>query len=122
MLDYRRHCMDLYFEGTNSQHAERLINGQYFGGELLEWILTPTSDNMRNLSILPVSSKTLKTHTKVEAFALMAHDFKQILESKFSLLGHEKLQSKAAIRVQRIWRQHRAKTDDDVVQDRAASL
>ena len=77
---------------------------------------------MRNLSILPVSSKTLKTHTKVEAFALMAYDLKEILESKLSLLGHEKLQSKAAIRVQRIWRQHRAKTDDDVVQDRAASL
>ena len=101
-------CTSNNSEGTNSQHAERLINGQYFGGELLEWILTPTSDNMRNLSILPVSSKTLKTHTKVEAFALMAHDLKQILESKFSLLGHEKLQSKAAIRVQRIWRQHRA--------------
>ena len=101
---------------------EQTPNGQYFGGELLEWILTPTSDNMRNLSILPVSSKTLKTHTKVEAFALMAHDFKQILESKLSLLEPEKLQFRAAIRVQRIWRQHRAKTDDDVVQDRAASL
>ena len=79
-------------------------------------------DDMRNLSILPVSSKTLKTHTKVEAFALMAHDFKKIMESKFSLLGPEELQSKAAIRVQRSWRQHRAKTDDDVVLDRAASL
>ncbi|XP_030944422.1 cyclic nucleotide-gated ion channel 1-like isoform X2 [Quercus lobata] len=109
-------------EGSDSRHVERLEKGQYFGGKLLEWVLKPTDDDMRNLSILPVSSKTLKTHKKVEAFALMAHDFKKILESKFSLLGHEKLQSKAAIRVQRIWRQRRPKTDDDVVQDRAASL
>ena len=91
-------------EGSDSRHAERLEKGQYFGGKLLEWILTPASVDMRNLSIVPVSSKTLKTHTKVEAFALMAHDFKQILESKLSLLEPEKLQSKAAIRVQRIWR------------------
>ncbi|XP_050259648.1 cyclic nucleotide-gated ion channel 1-like [Quercus robur] len=109
-------------EGANSQHAERLLNGQYFGGKLLEWILTPKSDDMRNLSILPVSSKTLKTHTKVEAFALMAHDLKQIWHSKLSRLDTQQLKTRAALRVQRIWRQHRAKTDDDVVQDRAASL
>ncbi|XP_030943850.1 cyclic nucleotide-gated ion channel 1-like isoform X2 [Quercus lobata] len=109
-------------EGSDSRRAERLEKGQHFGGKLLEWVLKPTSDDMRNLSILPVSSKTLKTHTKVEAFALMAHDFKKIMESKFSLLGPEELQSKAAIRVQRSWHQHRAKTDDDVVLDRAASL
>uniref|UniRef100_A0A7N2MUQ2 Cyclic nucleotide-binding domain-containing protein n=2 Tax=Quercus lobata TaxID=97700 RepID=A0A7N2MUQ2_QUELO len=109
-------------EGSDSRHAKRLEKGQHFGGKLLEWVLKPTSDDMRNLSILPVSSKTLKTHTKVEAFALMAHDFKKIMESKFSLLGPEELQSKAAIRVQRSWRQHRAKTYDDVVLHRAASL
>ena len=97
-------CTSNNGDGTNSQHAECLVKGQYFGGKLLEWILTPASVDMRNLSIVPVSSKTLKTHTKVEAFALMAHDFKQILESKLSLLEPEKLQSKAAIRVQRIWR------------------
>ncbi|KAF3945544.1 hypothetical protein CMV_028092 [Castanea mollissima] len=113
-------CTSNNSEGTNSQHAERLVKGQYFGGKFLEWVLKPISDDIRNLSILPVSSKTLKTHTKAEAFALMAHDFKQILESKFSLLlGPEKLQSKAAIRVQRIWRQRRPKTNDD--QYRAAS-
>nr|XP_023874076.1 cyclic nucleotide-gated ion channel 1-like [Quercus suber] len=106
-------CTSNNSEGTNSQHAKRLENGQYFGGKLLEWILTPASVDMRNLSILPVSSKTFRTHTRVEAFALMAHDLKKILESKLSLLEPEKLQSKAAIRVQRIWRQRRPKTDDD---------
>ncbi|XP_023874076.2 cyclic nucleotide-gated ion channel 1-like [Quercus suber] len=50
-------CTSNNSEGTNSQHAKRLENGQYFGGKLLEWILTPASVDMRNLSILPVSSK-----------------------------------------------------------------
>lgn len=50
----------------------------------------------------------------------MAHDLKEILESKLSLLEPEKLQSKAAIRVQRIWRQRRPKTNDD--QYKAASI
>ena len=87
-------CTSNNGDGTNSQHAECLVKGQYFGGKLLEWILTPDSVEMRNLSVFPVSSKTLKTHTKVEAFALMAYDLKQILESKLSLLEPEKLQSK----------------------------
>ena len=76
-------CTSNNSEGLYSQHAECLVSGQDFGRKLLEWILKPTTDDMRNLSILPVSSKTLKTHKKVEALALMAHDFKKILESKF---------------------------------------
>ncbi|XP_050260596.1 cyclic nucleotide-gated ion channel 1-like isoform X3 [Quercus robur] len=64
---------------TSNNGDERLEKGQYIGGELLEWVMKPTSNDMRNLSILPVSSKTLKTHTKVEIFALEAHDLKQIL-------------------------------------------
>ncbi|KAK9989667.1 hypothetical protein SO802_029906 [Lithocarpus litseifolius] len=91
-------------EGSDSRHAERLEKGQYFGEKLLEWILRPTSADMYNLSKLPVSSKTLKTHTKVEAFALMAHDLKQIWHSKLSRLGTEQLQSQAASIIQRIWR------------------
>ncbi|KAM3741816.1 hypothetical protein ACB098_07G025700 [Castanea mollissima] len=112
-------CTSNNSEGTNSQHAECLAKGQYFGGKLLECVLTPTSVDLYNLSKLPISSKTLKTHTKVEAFALMAHDLKQIWHSKLSRLGQEQLQSKAAARVQQIWRQRRRKTDDD--QYRAAS-
>ena len=113
-------CTNNNSDGTNSQHAECLVNGQHFGRKLLEWILTPTSFDMYNVSKLPISSKTLKTHTKVEAFALMAHDLKQIWHSKLSRLGQEQLQSKAAARVQQIWRQRRPKTDDD--QYRAASI
>ena len=84
-------------EGSDSRHAERLGKGQYFGGELLEWVLTPTSDDMNNLSKVPISSKTLKTHTKVEAFALMAHDLKQIWLSKLSRLDTEQLQQAIAV-------------------------
>uniref|UniRef100_A0A7N2MVN0 Cyclic nucleotide-binding domain-containing protein n=1 Tax=Quercus lobata TaxID=97700 RepID=A0A7N2MVN0_QUELO len=105
-------CTSNNGEGSGPRHAERLEKGQYFGGKLLEWVLTPTSDDMYNLSKLPISSKTLKTHTKVEAFALMAHDLKQIWQSKLSRLGQEQLQSKAAARVQRIWRRNHPKTDD----------
>ena len=79
-------------EGSDSRHAERLGKGQYFGGELLEWVLRPSDADMYNLSKVLVSSKTLKTHTKVEAFALMAHDLKQIW------------QTQAAIWIQRFWR------------------
>ena len=105
-------CTSNNGEGSGPRHAERLEKGQYFGGKLLEWVLTPTSDDMYNLSKLPVSSKTLKTHTKVEAFALMAHDLKQIWHSKLSRLGQEQLQSKAAARVQRFWRRNHPKTGD----------
>ena len=97
-------------EGSDSRHAERLGKGQYFGGELLEWVLTPTSDDMNNLSKVPISSKTLKTHTKVEAFALMAHDLKQIWLSKLSRLDTEQLQTQAAIRIQRFWRSRRLRS------------
>ena len=67
-------------EGSDSQHAEDLEKDKCFGGELLE--LVWTSNDTSNLLKVPVSSKTLKTYTKVEAFALMAHDLKQIWQSK----------------------------------------
>lgn len=65
-------------EGSDSRHTECLAEGQHFGGELLDLVLTSTSDD---ISKVPVSSKTLKTYTKVEAFALMAHDLKRIWQS-----------------------------------------
>ncbi|XP_023874097.1 cyclic nucleotide-gated ion channel 1 [Quercus suber] len=65
------------------KHAERLEKGHFFGEELLELLWNPSSVEVYNLSKLPVSSKTLKTHTKVEAFALMANDLKDIDYSMF---------------------------------------
>ena len=59
-------CTSNNGEGSGPRHAERLEKGQYFGGKLLEWVLTPTSDNMYNLSKLSVSSKTLKLNTHTQ--------------------------------------------------------
>ena len=62
-------------EGTVLTQAERLVEGEYFGEELLEWVQKSTASR-NNLSKLPVSSRTLKAHTKVEVFALLAQDLK----------------------------------------------
>lgn len=67
------------------KHVERLEKGHFFGEELLELLWNSSSVNGYNLSKLPVSSKTLKTHTKVEVFALMANDWKNIVAA--STLG-----------------------------------
>ena len=95
----------------DSRHYEHLEKGQYLGRKLLQWVLTPTSA-MYNLSKLPISSKTLNTHTKVEAFALMANDLKQIWHCKLSRIGQEQLQSKASACAQRIWHHNHPKMDD----------
>ncbi|XP_075673418.1 cyclic nucleotide-gated ion channel 1-like [Castanea sativa] len=93
--------------GTLPTHAERLVEGQFFGGELLEWLWKSTSTSRNNLSKLPISSKTLKTHTKVEAFALMVDDLTKI----WSFLS---LQLEAASMIQRAWRAHRSKMGDTI--------
>ncbi|KAL4614127.1 hypothetical protein ACB092_07G032200 [Castanea dentata] len=100
-------------EGTVLTQAERLVEGEYFGKELLGWVQKSTASR-NNLSKLPVSSRTLKAHTKVEVFALMAQDLKQILHSKLSSLGPEQLPSAAASVVQRIWRCKQPKSEDSV--------
>ena len=69
-------------EGSDSQHAKDLEKDKFFGGELLELVLKSTADDISKVPKVPVSSKTLKTYTKVEAFALMAHDLKRIWQSK----------------------------------------
>ena len=53
--------------------AERLENGNYFGEELLKLI------SSSNLSRLSLSPRTVKTHGRIEAFALMAEDLMNIV-------------------------------------------
>ena len=110
-------CTSSKIEGTGtiaSLHAERLEKGQFFGEKLLEWVWLPSSVDMYSLSKVPVSSKTLKTHTNVEAFALMAKDLKDIIDSKLSRLDPEKAQNKAASNSQRIWRRFHPKRDNRI--------
>ncbi|XP_030944783.1 cyclic nucleotide-gated ion channel 1-like isoform X3 [Quercus lobata] len=107
-----------YTTGNNGRgvlptHAERLVEGQFFGGELLEWLRKSTSTSRNNLSKLPISSKTLKTHTKVEAFALMADDLTKIWSYMLSR-DSEPLQFEAASIIQRAWRVRRSKMGDAI--------
>lgn len=46
-----------------------LKKGDYYGDELVQWSLTHNS-----LSDLPISAVNMKSHTKVEGFALRAND------------------------------------------------
>jgi cyclic nucleotide gated channel len=60
--------------------AKCIEKGSFYGEELLEWGLD--SPALPNLSDLPISLKTAKTHTKVEAFALMANDLRTIVSRR----------------------------------------
>ncbi|KAE8077862.1 hypothetical protein FH972_016381 [Carpinus fangiana] len=70
---------------TSTINAERsakcIEKGSFYGEELLEWGLE-CSAALPNLSNLPISLKTAKTHTKVEAFALMANDLRTIVSGR----------------------------------------
>jgi cyclic nucleotide gated channel len=66
------------FTTINGERRNKCIEkGNFYGEELLEWGLD--SPALPNLSDLPISLKTAKTHTKVEAFALMANDLRTIV-------------------------------------------
>jgi cyclic nucleotide gated channel len=68
-----------------SRQVERLEKGQLFGEELLDWSWNKDFSPEISKFVLPISSKTLKTHTKVEAFALMADDYKKIASRRYNL-------------------------------------
>lgn len=57
--------------------TQSLQKGDFFGEELLNWVLQDPF-----LSTVPISTKTVTAHTKVEAFVLSANDLK-IVVSKF---------------------------------------
>ena len=97
---------------TSSRQAEpgRLEKGKFFGEELLAWVWDPTYKDYH-----PFSSRTIKTHGKVEAFALMANDLKEILYSSLTRLNPKQTEVKAASRVQRRWRIRKHKKTDDRV-------
>uniref|UniRef100_A0A803PJP7 Cyclic nucleotide-binding domain-containing protein n=1 Tax=Cannabis sativa TaxID=3483 RepID=A0A803PJP7_CANSA len=57
----------------------RLQKGDYYGNELIEWQLNSTF-----YYEFPISTCNLKSHTKVEAFVLMANDLEHVLSSCWS--------------------------------------
>ncbi|TVU33299.1 hypothetical protein EJB05_25109, partial [Eragrostis curvula] len=71
---------------TGFFNSNVLKGGDFCGEELLTWALDPTS-----ASNLPVSTRTVKTLTEVEAFALMADDLK-FVATQFRRLHSKQLQ------------------------------
>ena len=62
--------------------------GDFCGEELLTWALIPTSSSSLNL---PLSTRTVKSLTEVEAFALRSRDLKFVAK-QFKRLHSKKLQ------------------------------
>ncbi|XP_022141096.1 cyclic nucleotide-gated ion channel 1-like isoform X2 [Momordica charantia] len=61
-----------------------LKKGDFFGEELLNWVLKDPF-----LSTVPISTKTVATHTKVEAFVLSANDLKCVVSKFWWLFSRE---------------------------------
>lgn len=70
---------------TGFFNSEYLKAGDFCGEELLTWALDPHSS-----SNLPISTRTVRTITEVEAFALMADDLK-FVASQFRRLHSKQL-------------------------------
>ncbi|KAJ6418781.1 hypothetical protein OIU84_002041 [Salix udensis] len=92
--------------------------GDFCGDELLTWALDPHSS-----SNLPISTRTVRTITEVEAFALMADDLK-FVASQFRRLHSDQLRHTyrfyspqwrtwAACSIQAAWRRHSKKKLDE---------
>ena len=77
--------------------AQCIEKGNFFGQELLDWGFMKGKETEKekelvdgefkgslvpNLSELPISTKTAKTHTKVEGFQLMANDLRAIVSRR----------------------------------------
>jgi len=59
--------------------------GNFYGEELLQWGLDSLKRSvLPKLSDLPISLKTAKTHTQVEAFALKANDLTTIVSRQIT--------------------------------------
>ena len=76
-------------EGIVTSKAQCFEKGNFFGQELLETEKEKEhvggefkGSLVPNLSELPISTKTAKTHTKVEGFALMANDLRTVVSTR----------------------------------------
>ena len=97
----------------NTISVKPLHRGELYGEEVVTW-----SMRFGSYSSYPVSTKTVKSHTKVEAFVLKAKDMKAIASKSWTLFrklprsteSNAKLYtSAAASAIQDSWRSHRKK-------------
>lgn len=90
-----------------------LTKGDFYGEALLEWALHhPTS------TTVPISTKTLRAHSKVEAFILIANDLKTVVSKFWWLFSRNSPSLKAiwepwaALALQVAWRRyHKSKKE-----------
>ncbi|KAK2654139.1 hypothetical protein Ddye_013995 [Dipteronia dyeriana] len=103
---------------TDFFNSEHLRAGDFCGEELLTWALDPST-----LSNLPISTRTVRAISEVEAFALMADDLK-FVASQFRLLHSRQLHNTfryfsnqwrrwAACFIQAAWRQYSKKKNEE---------
>ncbi|XP_012090094.1 cyclic nucleotide-gated ion channel 1 isoform X2 [Jatropha curcas] len=106
---------------TGFFNSEYLKAGDFCGEELLTWALDPHSS-----SNLPISTRTVRTITEVEAFALMADDLK-FVASQFRRLHSKQLRHTfrfysqqwrtwAACFIQAAWRRYNKKKLEESLQ------
>ncbi|XP_031262126.1 cyclic nucleotide-gated ion channel 1-like [Pistacia vera] len=91
-------------ENKNCKTKDHLKDGDFCGEELIAWALDePSSSN------LPMSTRTIQALTKVEAFALLANDLKNVF-IKYQLSNYSGLSLKnvidAALVIQNAWRNY----------------
>lgn len=92
-----------------------LTKGDFYGEDLLDWALrNPTS------TTVPISTKTIRAHTKVEAFVLMADDLKTVVSKFWWLFSRNSPSLKAiwapwaALALQLAWRRYqKSKNEKD---------
>ncbi|CAK9319150.1 unnamed protein product [Citrullus colocynthis] len=72
----------------NDRYSATLNAGDFCGEELVQWAMDPTST-----SSLPISQRTVKTLTEVEAFSLKANELKSVASQfHFQRLNNNKFQ------------------------------
>ena len=65
--------------------VEQLQRGDYYGSEILEWLLEKKKRELSSKSSsmccsdFPISDRNVKAHKKVEGFVLMANDLERLL-------------------------------------------
>ncbi|RWW23786.1 hypothetical protein BHE74_00000841 [Ensete ventricosum] len=112
---------------TGFFNSDILKAGDFCGEELLTWALDPYST-----SSLPISTRTVKTLSEVEAFALMADDLK-FVATQFRRLHSKQLQHSfryhsqqwrtwAACFIQAAWRRYSRKKLEDALHEKEKRL
>jgi cyclic nucleotide gated channel len=84
--------------GEDGEGPQCIEKGEFYGEELLEWGFKFNDFPSPKLSDFPISTKTFKTFTKVEAFALTSNDLKILVARHSCALSNAKTKFTQAAR------------------------